>query len=248
MRIVAIIPAYNEAATIADVVRIARSHPRIAEVIVVDDGSRDQTAAAAERAGARIIRLEHNRGKAEAMKTGVGAAKHATHFMFLDADLVGLKKEHIEALIDGTEAKLPAGRTEAKLPVGSLASEPTPRSLASDPSRSLASFANAMTVGIRDRGAMLTALNRCCLPWISGERLVSRALWEAVPPEFKHGFKIELALNATARKLGYEILPVLLPGLSIRRKEQKVGVIAGLWQRAKMAAELIATMVRIVLQ
>jgi glycosyltransferase involved in cell wall biosynthesis len=60
MTVCALIPAYNEAATIADVVTSVRPH--VQAVVVVDDGSADDTAARAETAGARVIRHAENRG------------------------------------------------------------------------------------------------------------------------------------------------------------------------------------------
>jgi glycosyltransferase involved in cell wall biosynthesis len=98
-RVAAIIPAYNEAHTIAAVVSAVRSSGDIAEVIVVDDASRDGTAGAAEEAGARVVRLSHNRGKGGAMLAGV-AATDAPILAFFDADLRGLTAAHVSALIE----------------------------------------------------------------------------------------------------------------------------------------------------
>ena len=226
--VTAIIPAYNEQTTIGNIVTVARAHPAVSEVIVVDDGSLDQTVQRAQAAGATVIRHGKNQGKAQAMQTGTQAAREASHFLFLDADLLGLTREHIDRLLE------PFDRPEAKL-------------LAPSTTRSLASDA-AMVVGIRDRGRLLTALNVHILPWISGERLVAKTLWDAVPREFKRGYKIELGLNATARRLHLRTVPVVLRGLTIRRKEQKVGLARGLWQRALMSRELIATIVRIMVR
>lgn len=94
----AVIPAYNEEATVAEAVKIARKNPCVNEVIVVDDGSTDNTRTKAEAAGAKVIRVEENRGKANAMDEGVGAAKNEV-ICFLDADFIGLKEKHLEALL-----------------------------------------------------------------------------------------------------------------------------------------------------
>jgi glycosyltransferase involved in cell wall biosynthesis len=86
MRICAIIPAFNEADTIGAVV--ARVRPHVADVVVVDDGSQDGTAAAAARAGAVCLRLEGNRGKGFALRHALDSlgSRDYTHVLFLDGD------------------------------------------------------------------------------------------------------------------------------------------------------------------
>ncbi|MGQ9523402.1 MAG: glycosyltransferase family 2 protein [Armatimonadota bacterium] len=82
-----IIPAYNEADSIAAAVRSALSIPGTTEVIVVDDGSADATAVLAQQAGAvRVISHPRNMGKGAAMNTGWRAA-NCEILLFLDADL-----------------------------------------------------------------------------------------------------------------------------------------------------------------
>jgi len=70
-----VIPAYNEGDAIGAVVRdvLARA-PDLKEVIVVDDGSTDSTADAAQEAGARVIRFPYNKGNGAAVKAGIRAA------------------------------------------------------------------------------------------------------------------------------------------------------------------------------
>jgi glycosyltransferase involved in cell wall biosynthesis len=84
MRIVTIIPALDEEAAIGGVVR-AVSCPLVSEVIVVDNGSRDGTAAAASAAGATVIR-EPQRGYGAACQAGARAACQADILVFLDGD------------------------------------------------------------------------------------------------------------------------------------------------------------------
>jgi hypothetical protein len=91
-----IIPAVNEAESIAATVAAARQLDGVDLVVVVDDGSRDGTAAIAGRAGAHVTRHARNRGKAAAMETGArvvseleaaGPQQASRHLLFLDADL-----------------------------------------------------------------------------------------------------------------------------------------------------------------
>jgi glycosyltransferase involved in cell wall biosynthesis len=84
-----VIPAYREAAKIADVVTqtltVAALLGETSELLVVDDGSPDGTADVAQRAGARVVRHPYNRGYGAALKTGIRHAQGDTVVM-LDAD------------------------------------------------------------------------------------------------------------------------------------------------------------------
>jgi glycosyltransferase involved in cell wall biosynthesis len=82
-----VIPAYNEGQVIARVLADLRQGCAdfASEIIVVDDGSSDNTAAIAEAAGARVIRHRRNRGYGAALKTGIRAAK-TDYVMTLDSD------------------------------------------------------------------------------------------------------------------------------------------------------------------
>jgi glycosyltransferase involved in cell wall biosynthesis len=93
-----IVPAYNEEKTVGEVVRVTKESPDVFEVIVVSDGSVDQTAAEARNAGARVIELKENLGKGQAMLKGVEGSQ--TQFVvFFDADLYGLTSHHVEKLV-----------------------------------------------------------------------------------------------------------------------------------------------------
>ena len=82
-----LVAARDEEATIARTVEALRAAFETAEVIVADDGSRDRTAAAARRAGARVLRLPA-RGKGQALTLAERAAP-AGRLMLVDADLEG---------------------------------------------------------------------------------------------------------------------------------------------------------------
>jgi hypothetical protein len=73
-RVLVVVPAFEEAANIAGVVHDLRAHIPTAEVLVVDDGSTDDTARRARAAGARVARLPFNLGVGAAMQTGFLAA------------------------------------------------------------------------------------------------------------------------------------------------------------------------------
>ncbi len=97
-KVAAIVPAYNEEKTIAHVIDVICSCSLVDEVIVVSDGSKDRTAAVARHTGATTFQLEMNRGKGGAMLYGVEQTD-ASVLVFLDADLIGLTKEHVEQLV-----------------------------------------------------------------------------------------------------------------------------------------------------
>lgn len=88
----AIVPAWNEGETVAGVIGALQSSG-LYRVTVVDDSSTDDTVARATQAGARVIRHTDNRGKAQAMRTGL-AATASDPVGFFDADLRGFRPDH----------------------------------------------------------------------------------------------------------------------------------------------------------
>ncbi len=93
-RVAAVIPAKDEAERIASTVRAARAIPHVDLVLVVDDGSDDDTGARARAAGAVVVRHATNRGKASALETGAAVVAMRDSeddlprmLLFLDADL-----------------------------------------------------------------------------------------------------------------------------------------------------------------
>ena len=98
MRVSVVVPAYNEAGRIGAVLDPIVTSEFIDEVIVVDDGSEDGTAEEAKGFPVRVVTLPENRGKAAALAVGVAEARNNT-LLFLDADLVGLTRGHVDQMI-----------------------------------------------------------------------------------------------------------------------------------------------------
>ena len=93
-----LIPAYNEAETVADVARVALES-ELGPVLVVDDGSQDATEERALEAGAAVLRLNTNVGKGGAVHAGVKTLETEV-IVLIDADLTGLETEHLRDLAE----------------------------------------------------------------------------------------------------------------------------------------------------
>ena len=114
MRTAIIIPALNEAGNIADLVRETRDQPLLTpndQIIVVDNGSTDETASEAAGAGAIVV-SEPRRGYGYACAAGAQAAASADYLVFLDGDYSSLPSE-LERLLQ------PLYAGEAALVLGS---------------------------------------------------------------------------------------------------------------------------------
>lgn len=98
MFISAIIPAYNEEKTIADIINTIKQVDCIGEIVVVNDGSTDKTSAISKECGAVVLELPENMGKGAAAKAGLSVSK-GDIILLLDADLVGLNSRHIKDLL-----------------------------------------------------------------------------------------------------------------------------------------------------
>lgn len=93
MRVAAVVPALDCAATIADVVEGVRGH--VGDVVVVDDGSGDATGPLARAAGAEVLRHDQRRGKGCALQAGLewAASRGFTHAFTIDGDGQHLAQE-----------------------------------------------------------------------------------------------------------------------------------------------------------
>jgi 2-polyprenyl-6-methoxyphenol hydroxylase-like FAD-dependent oxidoreductase len=125
-----VIPVFNEAATVGDIVERARLH---GPVLVVDDGSTDRSAAAAAAAGAEVIALGGRRGKGAALRRGFseGLRRGVERVVTLDGDgqhdpddiprLLKAAVEEPRSLVIGGRLAGLAERSERVMPVGRLA-------------------------------------------------------------------------------------------------------------------------------
>ena len=101
MRILIIIPAYNEAENISSVISEVYSMYPSTDLLVVDDGSSDATAALAESAGAKVLRLPFNLGYGAAVQTGMIYAVESGYDVCVLLDGDGqMDPRSISALID----------------------------------------------------------------------------------------------------------------------------------------------------
>jgi glycosyltransferase involved in cell wall biosynthesis len=182
-RILALIPAYNEAPRVAAVAAGAKAH---LPVLVVDDGSTDETAAAAESAGATVLRQRPNQGKGGALRAGFRWALDHGFDAVLTLDADG---QHDPAEIplflaarDRTNADLVIGRRDfGRMP----------------PIRQLSNRLGGL--------AFSWAVARRIPDNQSGYRLLSRRLMEAMLASNESGFEFEIEMITTAIRAGWPI-------------------------------------------
>ena len=129
MIVTAIIPAFNEEHNIGAVLDTLTVSPLISEIVVVSDGSEDDTVSVASAyEEVRVIELLDNRGKGGAVKAGLENSG-GDIILILDADLIGLKEEHINALLQPVTSgrtKMTTGLFEKGRPVTDLAQKVAP--------------------------------------------------------------------------------------------------------------------------
>jgi len=193
-----VIPARNESDRIWATVTGAAGLPGVDLVLVVDDGSRDGTAAVAQDAGASVVRHSRRRGKAAAMESGAEAVRlleardhrpRPRHLLFLDGDL-------------GHTAASAAPLTE---PV-----------LAGEADMTIAVFASRVRQGGH---GFVVALSRAGIEratgWrpaqpLNGQRCLTRAAFEAARP-LAPGFGVETALTIDLLRCGLRVREVEVP-------------------------------------
>ena len=188
--VAAIIPAFEEADRIEATVVAVASIPSVTEIIVVDDGSRDDTGARAHAAGATVIRNARNRGKAASLVRGARAAAPDALLLFLDADL-GETAACAAALIE------PVMRGEADATIALL--PPPPGSVGG----------HGFVVKLARRG-ILRATGWTATQPLSGQRCLTRAAFEAAVP-LASRFGVETAMTIDLLRARMRILEVDVP-------------------------------------
>lgn len=203
-----IVPAYNEAERISDVLTALAADRLLLEIIVVDDGSTDRTAARVEPfvardARFRLIRLPENRGKAAAMV--VGADQSSSDVMlFLDADLRGMTPGHVRALVD------PVLAGECAMTLG--------RFVTSDGEPDIAHVGPSYH--------------------FSGERCLRWSLFREAPGLYWARYGAETALNLHARRNGLVVQTVPLVDVSHCSRMSKNGTVGGLRHSVRVWREI----------
>jgi glycosyltransferase involved in cell wall biosynthesis len=192
-RVCALLPAYNEAARIGITVDALRSCRSVDRVVVVDDGSTDDTAARARAAGADQVVTQRNGGKGAAMAAAYRTARaDADIFLLLDADL-GASAAECEKL-------LPPLWDDADMVVGTL--PPDPEFAAAGRRGGLGLVVRLARWGIARR------TGRSFRQPLSGQRAVRREVLEAVGGRFAAGFGVEVGLTLGALGAGFRVVEV----------------------------------------
>lgn len=196
-RVAAVIPAKDEAERIAATIAAVQAIQGISLVVVVDDGSRDDTAGLAEAAGAVVVRHARNRGKAAAMTTGARRVTQEEHvtgtvddphaLLFVDADLEETAR-NLGVLVppiltgsaDMTIAILPPQKTEGG--------------------------GRGLVVGLSRRGIERLTGFRATQP-LSGMRCLTRRAFDAAQP-LAARWGVETALTIDIVRAGMRVVEV----------------------------------------
>jgi glycosyltransferase involved in cell wall biosynthesis len=187
-RSIALIPSYNEAERVGEVV--ARARPHVDEVVVVDDGSTDDTVAVAQQAGAMVLRHQQNRGKGAAIATALDyfGRSDAEMAILLDAD-----GQHDPAEIDNFVEAAEKGR--ADVVVGSRMGDvgPMPR---------VRLWTNVFTSWVTSKLAGQRIPDSQC-----GYRLLRRTVLKDLKPSTVR-FETETEMLIQAGRAGHKIISV----------------------------------------
>ncbi len=188
MNVVALVPSKDRAASTARTVEALLAGGAVDRVLVIDDGSTDDTAERAHAAGARVLRLGRNRGKAGAVAAGVAAEPDAEVYLLIDADVAD-DARHAPTLL------APVLADEADLVIGVL-----PAAAGRGGFGMVRRFAH--------RGVLRGSGFDAAAP-LSGQRAVRGAFLRGMEPAARFG--LEVAMTIDASRAGARILEVEVP-------------------------------------
>lgn len=214
--VVAVIPAHNESDRIEATVRALVTSGRVDRVIVVDDGSSDDTSERARQAGADVLVLTQNVGKTKALCHGVEHAR-ARVLLLVDADL-GDTARHTLELLDPVLADT-ADMTIAAFPHAGRAG-------GFGVVKGLASWLIRRLTGATIRNPL------------SGQRALGREVWECWRGSVGYGFEVALTIDALRAKK--RVMEIPLP-LSHRHMGRSL---RGFMHRARQLMHILLTVGR----
>lgn len=194
MRVAALIPAFNEAESIVETLTAAAQLQPIDEIVVIDDGSTDDTYALASSCSlpkVSVLRLPSNRGKGGALNFGRREV-HADVYLLLDADL-GSSAALADKLLE------PVLRGEADMTIARFGAEQ---------SKSGAKMGFGLVRRTASLGIKILTGSTVLSP-LSGQRAVTAKVLDAVG-EFAAGFGVEVALTVGALHHGFKIVEIPL--------------------------------------
>jgi len=187
-KVVALVPAFNEEERIVQTVTAILAIPEVGRVVVIDDGSKDNTAQLAVDAGARVIRAYRNVGKGPALEHAAKQHEDADIILLLDADLAEtagqanvLLQPVLAGELDMSIARFP--KPTIKAGFGFV--------------KSLARF-EIRRAGGNDADFQAP---------LSGQRALTRSCLDHIRP-FAKGYGVEVALTVRALRNGYRVSEV----------------------------------------
>jgi glycosyltransferase involved in cell wall biosynthesis len=185
MTVAAIVPARNEAASIAETVRALKRTDRIDDIIVVDDASTDATVQRAHEAGGSVLLLRRRVGKGAALRAGLKRTM-ADILVFIDADLgdsAGVAADLLEPVL--------AGKADM--------------TIAAPPPADTSGFGLVETFA---RGGIRRLTRTTMSRPLSGQRALRREILERT--KIASGFGVETALTVDALRSGYRVIELPL--------------------------------------
>jgi glycosyltransferase involved in cell wall biosynthesis len=221
-RVVAVVPAYERADSVAATVAALRTLAGVDDVVVVDDGSHDATADVANVAGARVVRLPANVGKGGAVAAGVAASPDADVFLLLDADV-------------GHTA------TAARALLGPVLADEADMTIAALPSAGRGGgFGLVRNLG---RWGIHRACGFVAAAPLSGQRAVRADLLRSLEPAARFGLEVGLTIDAVRQGARVLEVPVALDhrhtGRTLsgfaHRGRQGRDIVRALWPRLTSA-------------